>query len=662
MRIQCPTCNSFNDQGATFCSQCGKIVDESGRWRRMRPSLGWLRLFVGMVLLLLAGVIYCIVSLRESDRASETVVATSPVVDTAIVTEPEEEEVPQAEEIASSPETDEDTPLTPDARRKIAQASLVVVGLQNAEERPIRDIRGVIVHPDGVVLCRFRPLLGAYRGTCRLSNPGGTRFEVLGVTYYDERRDFALLRVDAGEVELSPVTLPDETPDVLFESGDDLNVFSGYRLKLAAVSEASYMTAEGVVGLRFAAEPRVVPETFMAIDFYGYLVGLCRPLVNGRFPAEREVVKDDNYRMFVDPAYDLRREVELPVALTLFQLTSELYEGTFPDLVARGEQDFRRKSWTEAIEYFLRAVQRAEIDAVEESLVAEVYAKLRESYLQEIQRLQAGERHAEGAVLAEVALQYLPRDVTVWSELADSRFALGLLRDGIDALLEVKALDTNGQVEQRLEKAYLRLASESLAADNSRDTETAYIEGIEELPRSGRLHMGLAKLYQEWEAFDDAIRLFRVARELDRSLADQIDNYLDRIDDILKRRDAVVIRIPENSKLINTTVELDGGWNFPFIVDTGATHTTVPNRFVDEMGYNIQRSQPVKLSTAGGTVWGRKIRLHSVSLQGYSVRNLDVLVLPDKIGLKSGLLGQNFLRHFKYEVNVGRGEFRLERP
>jgi predicted aspartyl protease len=60
----------------------------------------------------------------------------------------------------------------------------------------------------------------------------------------------------------------------------------------------------------------------------------------------------------------------------------------------------------------------------------------------------------------------------------------------------------------------------------------------------------------------------------------------------------------------------------------------------------------------------RRIRLVSISLQGYAVHNLPVIVLPDSKGrsLNLNLLGLNFLNYFKYSVDSTRGEFRLERP
>ena len=41
------------------------------------------------------------------------------------------------------------------------------------------------------------------------------------------------------------------------------------------------------------------------------------------------------------------------------------------------------------------------------------------------------------------------------------------------------------------------------------------------------------------------------------------------------------------------TPPVNDGWEYPFIVDTGASHTTIPRKFALEMGYNPQRGERV---------------------------------------------------------------------
>ncbi|MCZ6796124.1 MAG: aspartyl protease family protein [Planctomycetota bacterium] len=667
MSVQCPSCKSFNDAGASYCNQCGWSLLKAREHRPFRPGFfqpAWL--LIGSLLLLMAAVVW--ISVPRDDGPPEPpprrTIASSPAPQPPPDREERDEPLDEIALLNAEPGDDEVVaPLDPEALRRLARGALVVLELRDGDGRALRDVHGLVVAADGTVLSRFRPLLGASSGKCRLAGPGEVLVDILGVSHYSESNDLALLRVDVQDRELEPLPILESPPASAFSRGDAVHLFSGHRLKDGVISEPYFMTAEAILGVRLDVDPPVVPETFMAVDSFGFLVGLCRPLAGGlRVLREGESADLANYRMFIDPAHTVTPQLGFPVAHTLLQLTQQLFTGTFADLMGRAGRAYRRQDWSGALGLFVEAEARLEIDAVEEGEAVKLYGLLRETFLREIERLLTAQRFSEAGDLGAQALEYLPEDPVVWSKVAEARLGLGLVREGIDALLEVKRRDAGKQVLQRLESAYRQLAAEVLALGDGASAERVYVEGIGELPESGRLHLGLAKLYHGWEAYDDAIRLFRAAKSLDGSLTEQVDLYLDRIDDILKRRDAVVITIPEGSKLIRTNVSLDGQKEFPFIIDTGATDTTVPYRVAVELGYDPSRGDPVRVQTAGGTIRAYRLRFRSVSLQGYTVRNLNVIVLPQNIGLTAGLLGNNYLRFFRYSVDVKRGEFRLERP
>jgi clan AA aspartic protease (TIGR02281 family) len=206
------------------------------------------------------------------------------------------------------------------------------------------------------------------------------------------------------------------------------------------------------------------------------------------------------------------------------------------------------------------------------------------------------------------------------------------------------------------------LAGEASRAGDTRGMEARLIEGIQQLPASASLRIELAKLYMRFEAYDDATRLLHAARDLDPALREASQALLDRIDDALKRRDAVIIPIARGSRSIRTEAVIDGGRALPFIVDTGATYTTIPSEMAQALGYDLSRAPQINVATAGGALSVPLIQVQSVSVGGYSVRNLEVCVIPSGLGPDFGLLGLNFLRHFKYSMDSARSEFRLERP
>ena len=102
--------------------------------------------------------------------------------------------------------------------------------------------------------------------------------------------------------------------------------------------------------------------------------------------------------------------------------------------------------------------------------------------------------------------------------------------------------------------------------------------------------------------------------------------------------------------------------NITIIIDTGATYTTIPSNVAEELGYDLTLADSVRLTTAAGIINAPLLQVESINVQGYAVRNIRVVVLPTGVGPREGLLGLNFLKHFKYTVDASRNEFRIERP
>jgi clan AA aspartic protease (TIGR02281 family) len=549
-------------------------------------------------------------------------------------------------------------PLDLDEARRRIENAIVILKLDGAEGRPLREVRGVVVDPDGVVLCRLSSLLGAHRATCRLA--GSARaVPVLGSIHHDQTLDQALVRIGVEEEPLEYLPLLEATG--VIEGGERLFVLSGERVKPAEVSEPRFFTGDGVAGLRLAAEPPVVAGSFLAVDVYGYLVGLCRPLEGGRLAVDEQRLEGKPYRVLVVPAAGLARFVGGRALVTIYELTGQLYVGTFADLEIRGRRAYAERRWAVALDLLGQALERALVEAVPDARFEQVTRELRESYLEEVRRLRNNNQVVEAVELAEVALARFPDDPALWLELVQARLSLGENREGIAALLELRQLEPGTRVDSLLEVAYLRLGAEALRANNARYAESVYLEGLGFVPDSAAMHIELAKIYRDWKAYDEAVRLLRRAKELDPTLTTEIDVYLEKIDDAVKRRDAVVIPFMPGSSSIRAKAVIDGRGELPFIIDTGATYTALPERAVRELGYDPNQGELMQVKTAGGPLAVRTIYLGSLSLEGYAVRNLKVIVLPDNVGPNVGLLGLNFLRFFKYEVDSRRREFRLER-
>ena len=80
-----------------------------------------------------------------------------------------------------------------------------------------------------------------------------------------------------------------------------------------------------------------------------------------------------------------------------------------------------------------------------------------------------------------------------------------------------------------------------------------------------------------------------------------------------------------------------------FIVDTGATLTTLSRADARRIGLEYRRGIPTKTMTANGVAVGWRIPLETVSVGGMELRDVDAMVLDDD-SLPFALLGMSFLR------------------
>ena len=665
MMLQCPSCKTWCAGEAAFCSQCGGRLEKRERRRQERSAkrTGPRLLLVALVAITaaMALVIYIALIPDSAPRSAESdAVASTGDEGGGAAGDGDGGDAPDR---ARSPSAAEPAPRPLDrpALDRLVSAAQVILDLRTDDDRPLREERGYLVDSRGVVLCRFRTLLGAHHGMCRLSIPREARVEITGLSWRDEALDLALIRIGRSPAGFPMIPLLEDAPSDALAAGDPIHVLSGEGLEETSVSEAYYPSPDRVARVRLAAAPALAPDALLAVDAYGYAVGLVRfeaggALIDGRPPPGVE------HRALVDPATPAARALDLDVGLSLDELTRRLYEGTFPDHMSRGLSAWRRKDWAEAIGHFEKAFERVPMDRPGEEDLDLLTRTLLECYREEVARLAAAGRMDEAAVVAEGALARYPDEHRLMVIVGEARCQRRDWVGGIQALVQAREIQASEKVDALLQDAYLMLAGEASRAGDTRGMEARLIEGIGQLPASAALRIELAKLYMQFEAYDDATRLLQDAKGLDPALREASQALLDRIDDALKRRDAVIISIPRGSRSIRTEAIIDGARTFPFIIDTGATYTTVPSDLAQALGYDLSRAAQINVATAGGALSVPLIQVQSVSLGGYTVRNLEVCVIPSGLGPDFGLLGLNFLKHFKYSMDSGRNEFRLERP
>lgn len=99
-----------------------------------------------------------------------------------------------------------------------------------------------------------------------------------------------------------------------------------------------------------------------------------------------------------------------------------------------------------------------------------------------------------------------------------------------------------------------------------------------------------------------------------------------------------------------------------FMVDTGAGLTMISRRSAKELGVDLNRRLPtIPLQTMAGTIHVPLVVLDSIEVGGMQVKNITVTVHDSPFLGSPGLLGIDFLKHFRVEVDFKEGFLLLEK-
>ncbi|MCC6141822.1 MAG: clan AA aspartic protease [Nitrospira sp.] len=116
-------------------------------------------------------------------------------------------------------------------------------------------------------------------------------------------------------------------------------------------------------------------------------------------------------------------------------------------------------------------------------------------------------------------------------------------------------------------------------------------------------------------------------------------------------------------QLYVVSVELNGSHTAQLILDTGASHTILSQKLVNELALMPSDYHPglVQLKTASGSVDAQIVRIDSMKIASAEVRNSAAAVhtIPDFPAGVDGLLGLSFLHQFEITLDSNKGELRL---
>lgn len=190
--------------------------------------------------------------------------------------------------------------------------------------------------------------------------------------------------------------------------------------------------------------------------------------------------------------------------------------------------------------------------------------------------------------------------------------------------------------------------------------ESAYEEARRAFPDDAEIHLlgvEVALAANDHELAEERLRA-REYRAKDKEWSDRLAARLQAYEE----SQTVVIRFGPREQQIKLDAKINGVRTQEFIVDTGANTSSIPSSALKALGIRIDDStRVVRVSTAGGVGLTYQVSLDSIGIEGLVVRNLEVLVLdlPHDDGV--GLLGLDFLRNFRYEIDNQQGTLTLRK-
>ena len=184
------------------------------------------------------------------------------------------------------------------------------------------------------------------------------------------------------------------------------------------------------------------------------------------------------------------------------------------------------------------------------------------------------------------------------------------------------------------------------ARDRFPDDPEIHLRGVE-----------LALLEANWQEAENIID----QRVYPLGLADREKLLRAKIAELKGLEGKIVIRFQPGARLIPTTARLNRRFDQDFLIDTGASLTTIPRAMLDRLNIPITADTPRRrVATAGGEVIAHEVTLPVIEIGGWEVNDLQVLVLDLPGQGNLGLLGLNYLKNFRMDLKTNDGVLVLE--
>ena len=237
--------------------------------------------------------------------------------------------------------------------------------------------------------------------------------------------------------------------------------------------------------------------------------------------------------------------------------------------------------------------------------------------------------------------------------------AIDLTDNVMDGLVKINEQETV-QIQKFFSNLYQSWITEEIKKGFLPGAWRAYQLGSRNLPDDVEIHLMGVELALAENNWAEAERLL-VQKEYPSSLRDKVANLQAQISELKGQEGKIAINFAPGTRYIPVTAVLNRGTYQNFIVDTGASMVTIPQVTAFELGLTIDSRNPMRrVVTASGVTYAPEVTLSSITIEGWEVGNVKALVMDLPNQSNMGLLGMNYLRRFRMDINTEKGVMLLE--
>ncbi len=255
------------------------------------------------------------------------------------------------------------------------------------------------------------------------------------------------------------------------------------------------------------------------------------------------------------------------------------------------------------------------------------------------------------------------------SLLADVSYAVMKSEGYENAVQLLEAVRETISQEERAEKSRLdQLHSESYQGwitelrENGNMAEAIHVldAAVGTFPEDPSIHLLGVRLALENHDWEEAERLL-LLRQYPIPLQGQVKDLENWIAKFKSLEGKIVVRFTPGSKYIPVHGDLNKTVRQKFIIDTGATLSTIPTQTARQLGIRIDQSTPIRMFyTAGGVQKAPEVVLSSIEIGKWVIHDVRALVVDLPQQSELGLLGLNYLNNFRMDLNSEEGVLTLD--